>query len=196
MDKKNKKKVDLILNIILVIAAILCSFVIVFKLSFVKIVVNGSSMNPTIENGSIGYMLKVTQSTKIERFDVVAGAYGDSNHYYIIKRVLGLPGEEIELVDNKLYVNGQETPQDFSFTPSSKNFQTTKWTLQENQYLLVGDNRANTIQPVVEYKDAIIAKNGFAISTYDIASSECNGSQDYSGCPIKNRDWYWFKNGK
>ena len=195
MNKKGKK-VDLILNIILIIATILCSFVIVFKLSFVKIVVNGSSMNPTIENGSVGYMLKVGENTKIDRFDVVAGTYGDSDKYYIIKRVLGLPGEEIELIDNKLYVNGQETPQDFSFTPSSKNFQTTKWTLKENQYLLVGDNRANTIQPVVESKESIIAKNGFAISTYDIASPECNGSQDYAGCPIENRKWYWFKNGK
>ena len=97
MNKKGKK-VDLILNIILIIATILCSFVIVFKLSFVKIVVNGSSMNPTIENGSVGYMLKVGENTKIDRFDVVAGAYGDSDKYYIIKRVLGLPGEEIELI--------------------------------------------------------------------------------------------------
>lgn len=195
MNKKGKK-VDSILNIILIIATILCSFVIVFKLSFVKIVVNGSSMNPTIENGSVGYMLKVGENTKIDRFDVVAGAYGDSDKYYIIKRVLGLPGEEIELIDNKLYVNGIETPQDFSFTSSSKNFSTTKWTLKENQYLLVGDNRANTIQPVVESKDSIIAKNGFAISTYDIASPKCDGSQDYAGCPIENRNWYWFKNGK
>lgn len=194
--KTKNKKLDAILNIFLVIATILCSFVIVFKLSFVKIVVNGSSMNPTIENGSIGYMIKVTKNTKIERFDVVAGAYGDSDTYYIIKRVLGLPGEQVELVDNKLYVNGIETPQDFSFTPSSKNFQTTKWTLNDNQYLLVGDNRANTIQPVVEYKESIIAKNGFAISTYDIASPLCENTNDYSGCPIKNRNWYWFKNGK
>ena len=95
MNKKGKK-VDLILNIILIIATILCSFVIVFKLSFVKIVVNGSSMNPTIENGSVGYMLKVGENTKIDRFDVVAGAYGErydeANQIFTIPSCI--PGEK------------------------------------------------------------------------------------------------------
>ena len=43
-------------------------------------------MNPTIEDGAKGYMLKVKENTKIERFDVVASKYSELTNNYIIKR--------------------------------------------------------------------------------------------------------------
>ena len=193
----NKKKVlNLIFNIVIIVGLVLSCLIFAFKLSFVKVVVNGTSMNPTIDNGTVGYMVKVNKNTKIERFDVVASKYLDEEGSYIIKRVLGLPNEEVKLVDNTLYVNGNEIPQEFSFIPRNLNFSETSWTLQEDEYLLVGDNRAATINPVVEKKEEIISKNGFAIYTYDINSSSCENHKDYSGCEIDNRKWYYLKDGK
>ena len=194
--KTKSKTLDIILNIVLTIGIVLCVFLIVFKLCFVKVVVNGNSMQPSIDNGSKGYMIKVNKNSKIERFDVVASEYNSQDDYYIIKRVLGLPFEEVELVNNKLYINGTEVKQEFNFNTSTTNFGTTKWTLKEDEYLLVGDNRKVTIAPVVEHISAIIAKNGFSYATYDIDSSECDNSDNYSGCPIEYRKWYWFKDGK
>ena len=46
--KKKNKVVDIIINILLVLSIVLCSFLVVFKLTFMKVVVNGNSMNPSI----------------------------------------------------------------------------------------------------------------------------------------------------
>lgn len=193
----NKKKViNILSNIFIGACLIACIVFFISKTCFVSVVVNGSSMNPTIENGSKGFMVKVNEKTKIERFDVVASKYGKAKDSFIIKRVLGLPNEKVRLINNTLYVNNEVVEQDFSFIPRSDNFPLTYWTLGENEYLLVGDNRAATISPVVESKENILGKNGFAYLTYDVHSSKCINSEDYSGCAIDNRKWYLFKNGK
>ena len=110
-------------------------------------------MNPTIDNGATGYMVKVNKYTKIERFDVVSSQHSDDKSFYIIKRVLGLPNEEVSLENNVLKVNGQIIEQNFSFIPRDKDFSITSWILKDNEYLLVGDNREITIDPEVKTKD-------------------------------------------
>lgn len=192
---KKRKIKDILINIFLSIGIILCVFLIVFKFTFTKVIVNGSSMNPSIQDGATGYMVKVTKLSKIERFDVVSSQHGEDKNFYIIKRVLGLPNETVELKDNVLKINGQEVIQDFAFEKTNYNFKTTMWTLKDNEYLLVGDNRKVTIDPEVKTKDQILAKNGFVIGNYDIDSTKCTNSSDYESCPIEYRKWYWFKNG-
>lgn len=194
--KSKKKWLDITLNILLSVGILVCVVLIVFKLTFVKVVVNGTSMNPSIDDGSIGYMVKVNKNSKINRFDVVIGKYSKKDEYYIIKRVLGLPNETVDLVDNRLYINHQEISQDFSFIKSSIDFEITHWELKDNEYLLVGDNRVNTVMPVVENIQSILAKNGFSYATYDVHSSLCDGQNNYHSCPIASRKWYWFKSGK
>lgn len=184
MEEKNKKKIDIILTVILSIGVVFSLILIVFKLTFIKVVVIGTSMNPSIDDGSIGYMVKVNKNSKIKRFDVVVSKYLDVKNYYIIKRVLGLPNEEIDLVNNELFVNGTKVAQNFDFIQTIEDFPQTHWTLGENEYLLVGDNRTNTILPVVENISSIVAKNGFSYAKYDINSSKCQGYSDYSFCPI------------
>ena len=193
---KAKKIPSVLANIFIGVCLIACITLFVFKVSFVNVVVNGTSMNPTIQDGSKGLMIKVNEKSKLKRFDVVASHYGSSSDSFIIKRVLGLPHETVRLIDNKLYVNGTEVTQEFSFIPRSINFSKTYWTLAEDEYLLVGDNRASTIAPVVEHISQIIGKNGFAYYTYDITSSSCENYDNYAGCEIDNRKWYLFKNGK
>ena len=183
-NKKSKKTLDTILTVILSIGVVFSLLLVVFKLTFVKVNIIGTSMNPSIDDGSIGYMVKVNKNSKIKRFDVVVSKYLDVKNYYIIKRVLGLPNEEIDLVNNELFVNGSKVTQNFDFIYATEDFPQTHWTLGENEYLLVGDNRVNTILPVVENISSIIAKNGFSYAKYDINSSKCQGYNDYSFCPI------------
>lgn len=52
-----------------------------------------------------------------ERFDIVIFKYPDDESQRFIKRVIGLPGETVEIREGKVYINGSDTPLDDSFTP-------------------------------------------------------------------------------
>ena len=47
-----------------------------------------------------------------ERFDIVVFKYPDDESQLFVKRVIGLPGETVEIKDGKVYINGSETPLD------------------------------------------------------------------------------------
>ena len=52
-----------------------------------------------------------------ERFDIVIFKYPDDESRLFIKRVIGLPGEVVEIKDGKVYIDGSPTPLDDSFIP-------------------------------------------------------------------------------
>ena len=54
-----------------------------------------------------------------ERFDIVIFKYPDDESQLFIKRVIGLPGETVEIKDGKVYIDGSETPLDDSFIPET-----------------------------------------------------------------------------
>ena len=50
-----------------------------------------------------------------ERYDIVIFRYPDDESQLFIKRVIGLPGETVEIIDGKVYIDGSDTPLDDSF---------------------------------------------------------------------------------
>lgn len=191
--KKQKKWYEIVINIVLVVAIIVCAASFVFKATFVKVTINGNSMYPSVENGGVGYMYKVKDADKVERYDIVAANWSTKDSYYIIKRVLGLPNEKVSLYKNELLVNGKIIPQDFTYVRNTVEFIPHEWTLAEDEYLLVGDNRNASIQPIVVKGSDIFAKGGFIYKTHDVKAKECQGYLDKTACPILNNDWYLIK---
>lgn len=103
--------------------------------------VNGTSMNPTLENGDIMILNKIGyRITKIKRFDIVVIKYKDE---LLIKRVIGLPGEKIKYENNTLYVNDKALDEEFdktyTYNFSLKEIGST--TVPDNSYFVLGDNR-------------------------------------------------------
>ena len=84
--------------------AIILAFIIRTFL-FTPIVVEGSSMEPTLQDQE---RMIVTKIGEPKRFDIVVFHASESEDY--IKRVIGLPGDRIEYIDDTLYING--TPYD------------------------------------------------------------------------------------
>ena len=78
-----------------------------------------------------------------DRFDIVICNYPNtSDGKYRVKRVVGMPGETIELVGGHLYVNGEFVEQNFDMTPNQTNF--GPFTVPQDHYFVLGDNRNNS----------------------------------------------------
>lgn len=96
--------------------------------------VTGTSMNPTLEEGEIMFLNK---TCSINRWNIVvvdSSVEGDN----IIKRVVGMPGDSIEVVDGKLYINDTETADVYG---SGKTTDFNKVYLGNDEYYVLGDNR-------------------------------------------------------
>ncbi|MGG3451700.1 signal peptidase I [Domibacillus aminovorans] len=76
---------------------------------FAGVVVHGESMLPTFEDKDKVIVSKMTQ---IERFDQIVFHAPDSEDNYI-KRVIGVPGDEVEMKDDILYINGKPTAEPY-----------------------------------------------------------------------------------
>ena len=89
-----------------------------------------------------------------ERFDIVIFKYPDDESRLFIKRVIGLPGEVVEIKDGKVYIDGSPTPLDDSFIPEKMIGSYGPYTVPENCYFMLGDNRNDS-------KDSRSWKNKF-----------------------------------
>ena len=110
--------------------------------------VSGASMYPTLHNGDRMVLSKVGD---IHRFDVVILKAPDENVEYI-KRVIGMPGDTIEMKSGVLYINGKKVDQPFINTEAlakqtvfMDNFTLESLTgeskVPEGKYFVLGDNR-------------------------------------------------------
>lgn len=124
-----KKLKELMPYIIIVVVVLLVrSFIVTPGL------VNGSSMEPTLYNNELVLINKIGLNKGIDRCDIVVVKYENST---IIKRVIGLPYETVEYINDTLYIDGEivNTKVDFEYT---KDF---KLTAGKNEYIVLGDNR-------------------------------------------------------
>lgn len=134
-----KKSIKDILKEIIpyVIVIVLVLVVKTYVVSPIK--VNGSSMDDTLNDSDIMILDEISyRFSEIERFDIVVLKYDDE---YLIKRVIGLPGEKIKYENNILYVNGKKVKENFSHA-YTEDFDEVK--IPEGKYFVLGDNRVNS----------------------------------------------------
>lgn len=105
------------------------------------VIVVGDSMVPTLKDNQILLLNKIDYRLhEIERYDIVVIKVGKSE---IIKRVIGLPGENVEYSNNTLYINEQEEINDYNFDTEDFNLKSicNCDKIPEGKYLVLGDNR-------------------------------------------------------
>ncbi|ONI38828.1 signal peptidase I [Candidatus Epulonipiscium fishelsonii] len=79
-----------------------------------------------------------------KRSEIVIFKYGEDN---LVKRVIGMPGETIDIQQGKVYINGEEINEiDYVLVPDVTHPQivTFPYTIPEEHYFVMGDNRANS----------------------------------------------------
>lgn len=98
--------------------------------------VQGVSMEPTFYEGT----RLLLQPKEAERFDIMVFQIDGK---YIIKRVIGLPGDEVAVRDGKLFVNGVLYKEPYLSEENIRLFEQTDFEIQvsEGEYFVMGDNR-------------------------------------------------------
>lgn len=146
-DKKDKPKKSMqreIFEWIMVFVVAAAMAFVVRTFIFEPVRVDGSSMLNTLENNEFMIATKFDYLMgDPQRFDIVICDYPNTDDgMYRVKRVIGLPGETIELRDGNLYVDGEIVEQNFDMTPNETYF--GPFTVPQEHYFVMGDNRNNS----------------------------------------------------
>ena len=138
-----KELLSLIIYIGLVV--LLCYFVINFVGCRSR--VDGSSMNPTLEDGDNLWVDKLSyRFGNPKRFDVIIFNYDEDTTY--VKRRIGLPGETVRIdQDGHIFINDQLLKEDYGkevILPTNLGRASQPVVLGEDEYFVLGDNRNNS----------------------------------------------------
>ena len=116
-------------------------------------IVNGASMEPNFSDGN--YLLVDEISYRLsqpERGDVIVFKAPTNPAVYYIKRVIGLPGEKIEINTDSVVITNGKHPNGFTLQEpylenalKSNPFGNIVMTLKDNEYFVMGDNRSNSL---------------------------------------------------
>lgn len=125
-----------------IITFILILIIVIYVISLQQVL--GTSMDPNLKNNDIVLLSKLSYKIHdIKRKDIISFSHTDSK--YLVKRVLGLPGETVQIKDNKLYINNQVLEEDYISKDIYMNdFDLTEIgydKIPENMYFVLGDNR-------------------------------------------------------
>jgi signal peptidase I len=107
-----------------------------------RIRVDGSSMEPTLQSGEFVIVNKLTYKLGTPEIgDVVVFHYPRDPEQEYIKRVIGLPGDEVDITDGEVFVNGQLLEEDYiAASPAYE----SSWDVPDDAIFVLGDNRNNS----------------------------------------------------
>lgn len=105
--------------------------------------VKGSSMVPSLHNGDNLIVDKLSYRFRDpKRFEIIVFPYKYEKDTYYIKRLIGLPGETVQVVDGQVYINGELLGEDYgNELMDNPGIAAEPITLGADEYFVLGDNR-------------------------------------------------------
>lgn len=139
-----REALNRIWRVVMGLLIILCALLVVLRLFGLAVIfVKGDSMTPTIQDGEMYLMTKVDLEN-IKRGDIIVATLPSGTR--VIKRVIGLPGEEICIGYNTIWANGDWVREQYLEHPGWNDFgkHDANFTLGAGEFYLMGDNRAES----------------------------------------------------
>lgn len=128
------------------VATIIVVFIIIIYVVSLQQIV-GPSMKPNLNDGDVVILNKFYYRLfKVKRNQVIALSNNDTK--YMVKRIIGLPGEKIEYKNNTLYINDKAYDESFLSSVITEDFSTKDIgydIIPKDKYLVLGDNRENSM---------------------------------------------------
>lgn len=175
MEEERKKRSSTYRELIIDVLIILICVLVIPRFVIQRTIVSGSSMETTLHNEDNLLVEKVSyRISKPERFDVVVFyPYGKEEGEYYVKRVIGLPGETIQIIGDTIYIDGEILKENYGKDPID--YQGTAaepLTLGDDEYFLMGDNREVSFDSRYEevgpvHKNLIVGKALVRIWPFD-----------------------------
>ncbi|MGN1266675.1 MAG: signal peptidase I [Dorea sp.] len=107
----------------------------------------GDSMKPVLQNGDVVLVNRIVYNASApKRGDIIVfKPKGNENAHYYIKRIIGLPGETIEIMENSIYIDGEKLEEDYTTTNiDDVGIVSEKMELASDEYFVLGDDRENS----------------------------------------------------
>ena len=139
---KMKEIIGLVIYCIIVVA------IMFFVIKFVgqRTIVIGDSMNPTLHENENLITDKITYRFKEpKRFDIIVFPYKDNTSKLLIKRIIGMPGETVQIKNSRVYINDHELNENYgNAIMNDGGVADNAIILREDEYFVLGDNRNNS----------------------------------------------------
>ena len=156
-EKKKKSESNFIKEWIIPILAAIGIAILINKFVFFNVYIPSESMVPTLNVGDKLVVTRIYDTDKIKRGDVVV-FYSDELQETVIKRVIGIPGDHIEIDNGVVSVNGQVIQEDYV---KNNEYNKTKlvFDVPEDKFFFLGDNRIRSndarrwINPYIDASD-------------------------------------------
>lgn len=105
--------------------------------------VDGHSMEPTLSDGDNLIVDKISYRFRDpERYDIIVFPYQHQENTYYIKRIIGLPGETVQVIDGYVYINGEKLDEHYGAeVMNDPGIAAEPITLGDDEYFVLGDNR-------------------------------------------------------
>ena len=128
-----------------VIAVVLIAVGVFFllRITVQSFVVVGSSMEPNLEDGQRLLVNKVVyQIREPQRGDIIVFHQPNGRQVDLIKRIIALPGDTVEIKDEAVYINGSAINE--PYIEAAPLYTMAKKEIPEGEYFVLGDNRNNS----------------------------------------------------
>lgn len=109
-----------------------------------RTIVDGSSMETNLSDGDHLYVEKISyRFDKLDRYDIIVFyPYGRDHEEYYVKRIIGMPGETVQIIDGFVYINGEPLDEHYGKDIILEaGVASEPMLIAEDEYFVLGDNR-------------------------------------------------------